>query len=215
MLNQKRAAATAASANAKTRRTAAHLSSRTPRHPCPDYWTTDMAEDAVPVTVVETRYMRRKLQHLLRASALHPTGECSFPGVKNPALNKARVIKVNRLENHARWQQYAQRREELRLKNRTPSATMKEEAQGLESKPIRCELADDERFLFHGTAPDAAALIAESGFSLPKQGTTNGRYGNGVYFTDQSCKAQQYTSYEEDEYGGKVFCMMYCRVRRK
>ena len=38
------------------------------------------------------------------------------------------------------------------------------------------------------------------------------RYGDGVYFTDESCKSHQYTRKKKARDGTELHCLLYCRV---
>jgi hypothetical protein len=160
----------------------------------PEYW----SEDAGDFACVPTRYMRRKIEYLLRASALHPHG-CA----DRAPLKDARVVRVLRVENRKLWQRYQETKSrfaESGVVAQTPES----------SRPIRCDIDDDERFLFHGTTPEIARAIATEGFQIPEE--EHGRYGMGAYFSDQACKAHQYAGFTKDRYGGKIFSMLYCRV---
>ena len=82
------------------------------------------------------------------------------------------------------------------------------------SRPINCDLRDDEVYLFHGTQPNAVDDIAKSGLRF-RRGDCDPyvrRYGEGNYFTDESCKAQQYAGTVEKEDGSIIHTLLYCRV---
>ena len=70
----------------------------------PSYWTSPRNDDGSER--VESRYMRRKLEYLLRHCATHPDGCQGQDG-----LREARVVKVERVENDALWRRYESRRE--------------------------------------------------------------------------------------------------------
>ena len=164
----------------------------------PSYWTSPRNDDGSER--VESRYMRRKLEYLLRHCATHPDGCHGEDG-----LREARVVKVERIENDALWRRYESRREAVRPRRRAWAAGVER------SRPIRCELRGDERMLFHGTSADSIEEVAEAGLDL-SQAARGGRYGVGAYFTDESCKAHQYSGYEDQHDGSRIFCMLYCRV---
>lgn len=53
----------------------------------------------------------------------------------------------------------------------------------------------NEHYLFHGTTPEAAEGIAESGFRLNLAGTHAGTmFGKGAYFAERVSKADEYAS---------------------
>ena len=69
--------------------------------PRPSYWATDGSD---PETRWATRFMRRKVEHLLRHCAEHPGGCAQREG-----LSHARVLRVERIENNALWDRYARK----------------------------------------------------------------------------------------------------------
>ena len=165
--------------------------------PPPDYWQTSAAEEADGALFFTTRYMRRKLEYLLRSCATHPGGCQDLD-----TLRGARVTEVERIENHVLWARYA-----ARLALQRPSKGGREER----SAQIKCDMYEDERFLFHGTQPEFLESIAEEGLKRPQSGNAL-RFGHGIYFSDESCKAHQYAGYRETEDGGREYCLLYCRV---
>ena len=150
----------------------------------------------------ESRYMRRKLEYLLRTCG---SADCTCAG---SSARHARVVRVDRVENDSLWMPYATRRRELRGGGGGGASGR---AVAERSRPIRCELDDDEAFLFHGTTPEAADAIANEGFD-PTRADEHARYGRGVYFTDEACKAQQYAGSRTLADGGVLRCVLYCRV---
>ena len=173
--------------------------------PHPPYWRTDGAD--ADRSRWETRYMRRKLEYLLRSCAAHPDGCCDQEG-----MGHARVLRVERVENAELWGRYATKLHSLEQKRQPGGSALRPE----HCRPVRCaELGADECYLFHGTSIDQAASIWTEGFDLARA-RESGRYGRGVYFTDQSCKAHQYAAAAEDEdtfeENDKVHCILYCRV---
>ena len=68
-------------------------------------------------------------------------------------------------------------------------------------------------YLFHGTHPDVVEDIAEDGLQFRRGGPAyQRRYGEGNYFTDESCKAQQYAGAVEQPDGSTIHTLLYCRV---
>ena len=116
------------------------------------------------------------------------------------------MVCVERLENAQLWQRYeacAQSEHARPSKSHCVQETC---------RPIRCDLSENECYLFHGTKADSVPSILRDGFDLGLAADRGGRYGDGVYFSDASCKAHQYTEFGELACGGKVYCMLYCRV---
>jgi hypothetical protein len=65
----------------------------------------------------------------------------------------------------------------------------------------------NEFWLWHGTAPAVADILALDGFD-ERVAKTNGLYGAGSYFADASSKSQQYAQTDTNGH----YCMLYCRV---
>ena len=76
--------------------------------PRPAYWATDGGD---PETRITTRYMRRKVEYLLRSCDEHqehgPWGHSTCAG--QTTLSQARVLRVERIENNALWDRYARK----------------------------------------------------------------------------------------------------------
>ena len=160
----------------------------------PEYW----SEDAGDFACVPTRYMRRKIEYLLRASALHPHG-CA----DRAPLKDARVVRVLRVENRKLWQRYQETKSrfaESGVVAQTPES----------SRPIRCDIDDDERFLFHGTTPEIARAIATEGFQIPEE--EHGRYGMGAYFSDRLARRTNMLDSRRTGMGARFFrcCTAVC-----
>ena len=187
--------------------------------PAPEYWRTSKKDAAsVPRPTRHTRFpsghMLRKVQHLLRHTSrtCKDGADCTI----GAQLANAHVLSVERVENHSMWQAYASFRATAakRAAGFGPAAgtrsRLAQTAWGEKSRPIHCDVEDDESFLFHGTSYEAAKAILDGGFNMP--GRTRhgvGRYGDGLYFTDESCKSHQYSRPHAKD---GVQCLLYCRV---
>ena len=162
----------------------------------PPYWRHEDLNEP-HFELVETRYMKRRLQALLRDSPMHPGGCQGKAG-----LAGATVTRVLRIENTVLWKNFNFRKGSMLQLSRS-------------SRPQRVvvpchETVDadaNELFLFHGTDPDTAALIAEHGFD-ERVAEIGGLYGGGCYFAESSCKSQQYSTANR----AGEFTMLYCRV---
>ena len=155
----------------------------------PSYWRTQPQD---PPQRFVTGHMHRKVEYLLR--------NCSCGRCGRQLARQARVVKVERLENHALWRAYEAHRSQLRAHQPTPRRER--------SRPINCDLDDDEQMLFHGTGRNMVDSIAATGFD-PARAHPGSRYGIGVYFSDESCKAHQYSTLRNS---GREFTMIYSRV---
>lgn len=175
----------------------------------PFYWATRPGDAA---SKVESRYMRRKIQDRLRTSCADHAGRgftCNITGA--PTLENAHVLSVQRIENRELWRQYATFRGDAKLTRAQQRRGEKRRWGEEQSRPIRCQIEEDERFLFHGTNAEHVNSIAKNGLLIP-EGPGSLRYGKGIYFTDESCKSHQYTRPAPDANGDDIHCLIYCRV---
>ena len=168
----------------------------------PSYWANGSG-------VHRTLFVENELQRLLRSTS-------SGCACHHGRLDAARVMCVQRVENAPLWQRYSSWRQRSRdlVDNAHTRATAAASLPEQRCRPLNMELADDELFLFHGTGGAAAASIAEEGLD-PAEAHRNSRYGRGVYFTDQACKAHQYATRAAPGSAAArsgLFCVIVCRV---
>ncbi|KAF4108227.1 hypothetical protein G5714_010986 [Onychostoma macrolepis] len=98
------------------------------------------------------------------------------------------IIKIERVQNSALWRNYMIKKEELEVKNKHKN---------------------NEKLLFHGTAPDKTDQINHHGFNRSFAGMHGAMYGNGTYFAvDPRYSAQRYSKCDAN--GHK--CMYLARV---
>ena len=72
--------------------------------PRPAYWATDGGDP----TRITTRYMRRKVEYLLRTCDEH-VGPHNSTCAGQTSLSQARVVRVERIENKVLWDRYARK----------------------------------------------------------------------------------------------------------
>ena len=129
------------------------------------------------------------------------------------ALGALRVTRVERVENMTLWKNYQRERQALRERLSQHRARL----QKLKDVPAVARLVNGERvldagtnefWLWHGTKPPLADILATSGFD-ERVASLGGLYGAGSYFADAMCKSNQYAT--ETNAGGE-HCMLYCRV---
>ncbi|XP_073672141.1 protein mono-ADP-ribosyltransferase PARP14-like [Paramisgurnus dabryanus] len=83
------------------------------------------------------------------------------------------VIQIERMQNSTLWKNYMIKKEELEIKNKHKN---------------------NEKLLFHGTAPDSTDQINHHGFNRSYAGMNGAMYGNGTYFAvDPSYSARSYS----------------------
>eukprot|EP01006_Ploeotia_vitrea_P014245 TRINITY_DN38186_c0_g1_i1.p1 TRINITY_DN38186_c0_g1~~TRINITY_DN38186_c0_g1_i1.p1 ORF type:complete len:714 (-),score=26.85 TRINITY_DN38186_c0_g1_i1:202-2343(-) len=122
------------------------------------------------------------------------------------------VIKIERVENITVWEAYQQRKLTMRrshalLHQQDPQTKLR-----AIWPPMKTESKDttrpytNEYWAFHGTSHEKLQLILSGGFD-DRVAASTGLYGTGCYFSDQSCKALQYSpQHEQHRY------LLLCRV---
>lgn len=126
-------------------------------------------------------------------------------GVCEP-IRHLRVTGLEQIRNLRLWKNYEFRKDQIR-----------KELEGTWLTPVKsgfsaCNWADldpavNEIMVLHGTSPDNIDLIANFGFD-ERLARRKGLYGQGIYFTDQSCKAFQYSGADGACHG----CMIITRL---
>ncbi|CAE7249000.1 Tnks2 [Symbiodinium sp. CCMP2592] len=161
------------------------------------------AEHTVLMTLQEPWRMSRQLDMSVRVevhsedglfSALQKSLVSACPAGHHGECNAGRSLTITRLEqiqNIRLWKSYEFRKEQV-----------KKELEGQTSAQVSssfscCQWAKldptvNEVLVLHGTVPDNVDLIANFGFD-ERLARERGLYGQGVYFTDQTCKAFQYS----------------------
>jgi len=143
---------------------------------------------------------------------------------KGDMPNGLRMIEAHRVEDSVLWNQYAAAKMALRAKRGavTPFWNLdgddNEETGQLSTTTAlgdfssRLDHSINECYLFHGTSPEAAQSISETGFCIAKAGSSVGTmFGKGAYFAEASSKADEYAQRGAGIYA-KSFAMLVCRV---
>eukprot|EP00933_Yihiella_yeosuensis_P004325 TRINITY_DN1086_c0_g1_i1.p1 TRINITY_DN1086_c0_g1~~TRINITY_DN1086_c0_g1_i1.p1 ORF type:complete len:1023 (+),score=164.48 TRINITY_DN1086_c0_g1_i1:102-3170(+) len=121
-----------------------------------------------------------------------------------------RVANVLRVENHRAFQRYWNYKEDLSAcreeKGCSPFPTLTSD---------RINFLDDkvnERYLFHGTNPEAAHAIARDVFHIEKAGSCAGSmFGRGIYLAENASKSDEYAKEGAGVYLG-LCAMLVCRA---
>ncbi len=173
----------------------------------PAYWR-NKSSDA-PVAILDnSRFMVPKIQQAIDASnaAARVHFRCNGCGA-----HTARVTAVHRVENMSLWRSYQTFRQSLRdrLRQQVTSITQLQ-AQVAHMLPAERILdpSINEFMLWHGTAHETAAILAQTGFD-ERMANLKGLYGGGSYFADAMCKSSQYARQPNAQ---GEYCMLYCRV---
>lgn len=125
---------------------------------------------------------------------------------KGGAPSRLEVVSVSRFEDSDMWAKYHDQKKQISTRGVLPSimeldgdfaaghvltdAFARHLTHGAE-----LDRGLNEHYLFHGTSPEAAESIAESGFRLNLAGTHAGTmFGKGAYFGECASKADEYAS---------------------
>ena len=156
----------------------------------PKYWTVkDTTKSSFKLVECDSN-IKSKMQQLLRKNNMHPTGSC---GNNKVNLSSAIVSKVERIENTELWKLYSTKKSVM-LGMSSGSGFGQGGHSPKAVKPSGHEVIDqgcNEVWLFHGTQPDIAQLIAVRGFD-ERVAALGGLYGAGTYFAENGCKSNQY-----------------------
>ena len=130
--------------------------------------------------------------------------------------NMRPIMKIRRVENILLWKTYSKKRLEIREKHQVhknvidqldPAVSLRMD----DDHESQCKLdcAVNETYLLHGVknASVVTPEICRDGFDA-RVANLNGRYGAGIYFAEQACKAFQYA--EQDVKGWRH--LIYGRV---
>jgi hypothetical protein len=133
------------------------------------------------------------MMNLLKSATYHPCG-CNARDGDSTWLGKMKKVKVWRWEIPWLWREYRTCAEALRDRNRRLGPRVRDPPVGKYHtefcRPPPGEQGITEVMLFHGTMKDVKDKIRNHGFN---QGfSKGGRYGEGLYFAPEACKAGQY-----------------------
>jgi hypothetical protein len=143
---------------------------------------------------------------------------------KGDLPKRFKLIEAHRVEDSVQWGKYAAAREKIRQLRGTVTPFEDLDGDGdattgclrtdkaLGDFNLRLDASINECYLFHGTSPEAAHSITETGFNLEKAGSSVGTmFGNGCYFAEASSKADEYSQRGAGIYSTS-FAMLLCRV---
>jgi hypothetical protein len=172
----------------------------TPTAQLPLHWGTDGSK---PIRKPVNTKTVELLQRLLTASCRSETlGQGRNQSHETP-YKALQLVRAFRVENRDLFVAYALKRVEIckrrssRLRRHEPVFPTTTLATLLTDKPVEpasppLDLDQaNECLLWHGTTPDAAAIICEQGFD-ERVCALYGLFGAGVYFAEHSSKADQY-----------------------
>jgi hypothetical protein len=137
------------------------------------------------------------------------------------------VVEVLQNQNSTLWQQFAAKRGEI-YRERYRQNKLKEvgvpgpggpctrtEGVGLVPRYLQSTVSTEtnEFYLFHGTSPDRALRIFDSGFRIDMAGAMSGTlFGKGAYFAECSSKSDEYAAEGIGLMGKGKHALLLCRV---
>lgn len=154
------------------------------KYTAPHYWSSRDVDQLARRTV-GSKFMAHRLQELMVKATQHAA--CG-----RGQLGKARVVKVERIENSELWTAFATRRSILTKRVGAQAEVDRVVLSSAHSADFLedCSQEVNEVYLFHGTSPQNAAIITRHGFD-ERVASMQGLYGAGTYFAEDSCKAHQ------------------------
>eukprot|EP00927_Polykrikos_kofoidii_P044405 TRINITY_DN38381_c0_g1_i1.p1 TRINITY_DN38381_c0_g1~~TRINITY_DN38381_c0_g1_i1.p1 ORF type:complete len:408 (-),score=58.82 TRINITY_DN38381_c0_g1_i1:192-1286(-) len=156
--------------------------------PSPQHWAGLPGREA-DVTVD----LARRFQDMLLSTCHDHTAE--FPDSPCAKYRSMRIRRIARIQNPMLWQLYCVKR-----------WTIARELGPRPAKPLQppvdpslhvgsVDPSINELFVLHGTKRNVVSTIIEEGFD---ERVSTGMYGQGLYFSPQSCKVLQYTDVDDD-----------------
>lgn len=124
----------------------------------------------------------------------------------------AQVLNVLRVENHCVFEEYFKHKEQVKAKRRREGSLV--EFPAATDGCFEDELDHDanELYLFHGTNPEAAQLIASNDFDMTRAGSAVGTmFGPGVYLAENASKSDEYAKEGSGIFMGQ-YALLLCRA---
>ncbi|CAE7634226.1 Parp12 [Symbiodinium pilosum] len=110
------------------------------------------------------------------------------------------------MEKSRTWQKYAAKRAQLRSRQQVGLVEQHPEL----FAPLETDV--NEVYLWHGTHIRSAFAIAHEDFKMGMAGSNGTMYGKGIYFAENSTKADEYARDEPHGFYQDVFALLLCRV---
>eukprot|EP00931_Biecheleriopsis_adriatica_P005706 TRINITY_DN107190_c0_g1_i1.p1 TRINITY_DN107190_c0_g1~~TRINITY_DN107190_c0_g1_i1.p1 ORF type:complete len:560 (-),score=109.71 TRINITY_DN107190_c0_g1_i1:36-1715(-) len=127
-----------------------------------------------------------------------------------------RLVKVLRIEDSDMWIDYMNFQKDLRTKGVIYASGSALHVKSTEALPdhMRSRLDDSigEVYLLHGSSPQTVMNIAEEGFPRDLARFNHGKLGDGAYFVEDACHADEYAMDDADGYFMGYHAMLLCRV---
>mmetsp|Transcript_37746 Transcript_37746/g.94609 ORF Transcript_37746/g.94609 Transcript_37746/m.94609 type:complete len:461 (-) Transcript_37746:262-1644(-) len=148
--------------------------------------------------------VKEAIEKFMRATA------CGCPS----NTRQAKVLTVQRIENEKLWRLYQMRKDVLDSELRANASSVGGQLSSV--TPTQLDVGSlkqlskgvNELYLFHGTDPKVANVIAQYGFD-ERRASLGGLYGAGTYFASNSCKSMQYSKQDPST---QCYTMLVCRV---
>lgn len=184
----------------------------------PNYWkATDSSQDFSSMEMLDSSdAMQSRIQYLLdECFVMKSTRD---RGGKMPC--RLVVEMIQRLEHHALWKRYVEKRRMMQLKRGEVTAVEDMAGSGackttkaLKGLNHRLESEVNELYLFHGSSPAGVLGIGQHGFNLQLTGSATGcMFGPGAYFSEASSKCDEYAREDPSGLFSGRCALLLCRV---
>eukprot|EP00929_Paragymnodinium_shiwhaense_P097815 TRINITY_DN59411_c0_g1_i1.p1 TRINITY_DN59411_c0_g1~~TRINITY_DN59411_c0_g1_i1.p1 ORF type:complete len:498 (-),score=64.71 TRINITY_DN59411_c0_g1_i1:13-1506(-) len=145
---------------------------------------------------------------------------------KGKIPERLEVVNVQRIEDSSMWVSYLEHKDSIRRERGGRCKTVNEldgvaEKGHVVTDPFAARLAGgpfeldknlNEHYFFHGTSPEGAYGISDSGFKISLAGSSTGTmFGRGAYFAERSSKADEYATTNSGIYHG-IYALLISRV---
>eukprot|EP00931_Biecheleriopsis_adriatica_P108207 TRINITY_DN8254_c0_g1_i1.p1 TRINITY_DN8254_c0_g1~~TRINITY_DN8254_c0_g1_i1.p1 ORF type:complete len:627 (-),score=86.94 TRINITY_DN8254_c0_g1_i1:35-1915(-) len=122
----------------------------------------------------------------------------------------ARVLSVLKVENHENYERYFHHRTQVKAKRRGGLPSFNVATDGV--LPDELDKDVNEVYLFHGTNPTSADLVARNDFDMARAGSAVGTmFGPGIYLAENASKSDEYAKEGEGIFIGQC-ALLLCRA---
>lgn len=173
--------------------------------PLPTYWATT---DGVHIFPDPNRI--GEVQRLMdRTWRMAYTRDRRLLGGSSRVPASCRVANVLRIEHHPGYRKYWHRKVDVAV-SRGP--TLEDFPVATDGSLVGLDAESNEKYLFHGTNPEAAHAIARNLFNIDMAGSCRGSmFGPGIYLAENASKSDEYAKEGSGVYVG-LCAMLVCRA---
>eukprot|EP00931_Biecheleriopsis_adriatica_P045287 TRINITY_DN25958_c0_g1_i1.p1 TRINITY_DN25958_c0_g1~~TRINITY_DN25958_c0_g1_i1.p1 ORF type:complete len:623 (+),score=115.21 TRINITY_DN25958_c0_g1_i1:32-1900(+) len=158
--------------------------------------------------------MQSELQRMLNITFKNVRTRDRADGKMPSGLKLRQALRV---ENSAMWMRYLACKQEIAEKRQrrcTQIANYNGKVKTADmATNARLQADVNEVYLWHGTSPQGALGIVDSGFRIDMAGTSTGMmFGPGAYFAECCSKSDEYAKDDSKGIYKNLYCLLLCRV---